>query len=115
MDQLQQPDLPDLPERPGSLVRSLKGYFASQKFTWAGLFRFEKDQFLRTDTKLGGLRDPLRHSGQGGLVAQVGPGRPYGPFRPDSQAGPGPGGHGQLQKLYIDGFFVGRGWRGLDR
>lgn len=89
-----------------------KGYFASQKFTWAGLFDFEKDQFLRTDTKLEGyvtLFDiPIGEEwslkwvlgGHTGLSVLL----------------PKPGRDREVtdnSKLYIDGFFVGRGWREL--
>ena len=89
-----------------------KGYFASQKFTWAGLFPTEPDQFLRTDTKLEGyvtLFDiPIGdewslkwvlggHTGLSVLLPKPGTALTV----------------TDNSKLYIDGFFVGRGWRDL--
>jgi outer membrane protein insertion porin family len=90
-----------------------KGFYASQKFTWAGLFSFEKDQFLRTDTKLEGyltLFDiPVSdswslkwvlgaHTGLSMLLPK--PGVDF--YAMDDS------------KLYIDGYFIGRGWTELD-
>jgi len=89
-----------------------KGYFVSQKFTWAGLFDFEKDQFLRTDTKLEGyvtLFDiPI---GEEWSLKWV-----LGGHTGLSLLLPKPGRDREVtdnSKLYIDGFFVGRGWREL--
>lgn len=90
-----------------------KGYYASQKFTWAGLFDFELDHYLRTDTKLEGyvtlfdipvgdswsLKWVLgAHTGLSVLLPK--PGRSL-EVTTDS-------------KLYIDGYFVGRGWTDLN-
>ena len=89
-----------------------KGYFVSQKFTWAGWFDFEKDQNLRTDTKLEAyvtLFDiPIGETwslkwvlgGHTGLSLLLP--KPGVPLEVTNNS-----------KLYIDGFFVGRGWRNL--
>lgn len=85
-----------------------QGWFASQRFSWNGFVpRWEKEFFLREDTKLEGyltlLDLPVTESwnlkfvlaGYSGLsgIFQV-PGTPL----------------GDSNKLYIDGMFNGRGW-----
>lgn len=90
-----------------------KGYYASQKLTWAGLFNFEIDQFLRTDTKLEGyvtLFDiPV---GDSWALKWV-----LGAHTGLSLLLPKPGvalNAMDDSKLYIDGYFIGRGWTDLD-
>lgn len=87
-----------------------KGWFASEKVTWYGLLpNFEKEFYLRSDTKLEGyfklLDIPFSDywslrlvlAGYTGLSLQV----------------PVEGGIGEGDKLYIDGMFNGRGWNNV--
>ncbi len=87
-----------------------RGWFASEKVTWYGLLpSFEKEFYLRSDTKLEGyfklLDIPFSDywslrlvlAGYTGLSLQV----------------PVEGGIGEGDKLYIDGMFNGRGWNNV--
>lgn len=87
-----------------------KGWFGSQKFTWHGLLpSFEKEIYLRSDSKLEGyfnlLNIPFTDSwklqlilaGYTGLSLQL----------------PTSSGIADGNKLYVDGMFNGRGWNNV--
>ncbi len=90
-----------------------KGYYASQKFTWAGLFSFEKDQFIRSDTKLEGYLTLFNIPvGESWALKWV-----LGAHTGLSVLLPKPGIDFYVMsnsQLYIDGYFIGRGWTELN-
>ena len=87
-----------------------KGWFASQRFTWYGLFPIETEFFLRTDTKFEKyftlFNLPVTEKWSLKMVLMAYSGLSFQIPKPGTSVG-------DTSRLYIDGMFNGRGWTSI--
>ncbi len=96
-------------------VNPTKGYFASEKLTFGGLFGFEPEHYLRSDSRLEGfatlLNIPVIKEWSLKLVLGAHTGLQL--LLPEPGSGFAAPVVTSADSLHIDGTFIGRGWQSL--